>query len=260
MNGCVGRGLRMDATPGCLNSTVGCLVFPGVAFLGTLGGWLVGVHISMQTDGTPCQPFQAGMVGGLFGAGVALAIAHRRMERRARALRVLSGVCLAGLVLIWPFAYLLPLPPRDSSQFQQAAFDRVVAEIQGGVLRPDNQGVVTLPHDLISLSVTGRVYARQWPSGRLLVFVPSRVGRGTALISVADVSGDNWLQGYIYDSLPKSRKHSGAKVTEDDYPNVLGPPREPPWKAAHDSRAELRPDLVNIQPITEHWSYVDIFS
>jgi hypothetical protein len=74
------------------------------------------------------------------------------------------------------------------------------------------------------------------------------------------VSGDNWLQGYIYDSLPKSRKHSAAKVTKDDYPDVLGPPREPPWRAAHDARAELRPDLVNIQPITEHWRYADIFS
>jgi phosphate/sulfate permease len=226
--------------------------------LGTLGGWIAGVFISMHTGGMPFPPFQTGLVGGLIGAGVALSMAHRRMKGLDCALKVLSGVCLVAPVLACFFACLLPV--GSSKSFERAAFDRVIAEIQRGALRPDHQGVVQLPRELASLSATRRVYVRRWPSGRLIVFFPSWVGRGTALINVADVSGDNWLEGYIYDSLPQSRKHSGTKVTEDDYPNVLGPPRGPPWKAAHSARAELRPDLVYRQQVTEHWSYANIFS
>src|SRR5437667_3319560 len=86
------RGPPMDATPGCLDTTLGCLTFCGTTFLGTLGGWIVGVLIGMQIDDKSFQPFQTGMAGGLIGAGVALAaalaaalaVAHRRMKGLVR--------------------------------------------------------------------------------------------------------------------------------------------------------------------------------
>src|SRR6266568_3508248 len=173
------RGPPMVATPGCLDTTLGCLTFLVATFLGTMGGWIVGVRIGMQIDDKLFQPFQTGMLGGLLGAAVALTVAHRRRRGLDRALIVLSGVCSVTPVLAWFFAYLLPLGwPKP---FEQAAFDRVVAGIQRGVLRPDRQGVVRLPKLLASLSATGRVYVTRWPSGRLFVFFPSWVGRDTAL-------------------------------------------------------------------------------
>jgi hypothetical protein len=180
-----------------------------------------------------------------------------RRKGRWGDLAVVLSIPLVCLVVLG-IMYLCPL--GQPKPFRRAAFDHVVDEIQRGALRPDRQGVVTLPRDLASLTATRRVYVRRWPSGRLIVFLPSWVGRDTLLISVADVSGDNWLQGYVYDSVPAARKHPWGKVTEDDYPVVLGPPREPPWKAVHDGRAELRQDLCNQEKLTEHWSSADIFS
>src|SRR2546425_11541270 len=91
------RGPPMDATPGCLDTTLGCLTFLVPTFFGALGGWTVGVFIGMQVDDPFFQPFQTARLGALTGAGaaltVALAAARRRMNRLARALLVLSGVC-----------------------------------------------------------------------------------------------------------------------------------------------------------------------
>jgi hypothetical protein len=162
-------------------------------------------------------------------------------------------VCLIALGIL----YLCPL--GQPKPFEQAAFGRVVAKIQRGTLRPDRQGVVTLPRDLVSLSATGRAYVTRWPSGRLVVFFPSWVGRDTLLINLADCSGDNWLEGYIYDSLPWSYKPSGTNADKDDAPDLFAPPGEPFWKAVHDGRAERRL-LCHREKITEHWCSADIFS
>jgi len=252
----------VDAPSSCRDTTtLGCLTFLAATFFGALGGWTVGVFIGMQVDAKSVQPFQTAPLGALIGAGadltVALAVTHRSMNRLARALIVLSGVCLVAPVFAWFFAYLLPL--GRPKPFEQAAFDRVVAEIRRGALQPDHEGVVTLPKDLASLSATRRVYVTRSPGGRLIVFFPSWAGRDTLLINLADCSGDNWLQGYIYDSRPWGYKPSGSEVDKDNYPGVLGPPPEPSWKAVHDGRAEPR-ILCNQEKLTEHWSYADIFS
>lgn len=168
----------------------------------------------------------------------------------------------AGCLLAPGCLYLCPL--GQPKAFQEVAFDRVVDRIRSGSLRPDRRGVVVLPGRLASLSATGRVYVRRWPNGRLIVFFPSWVGRQSLLVGVPGRPGDNWLQGYVYDSRPESRKHLGAKAakdeSEDDYPFVLGPPRNPPWRAIHDRRAELRDDLEPLQRLDEHWWYEDIVS
>jgi hypothetical protein len=162
-------------------------------------------------------------------------------------------VCLIALGLI----YLCPL--GRPKPFRRAAFDRVIAEIRTSALRPDRQGGVALPRDFASLSATGRAYVRRWPSGRLVVFFPSWVGRGTLLISLADCSGDNWLQGYVYDTRPWSYKPPRGQVDKDDDPDVLAPPPEPFWKAARDGRSKSRL-FSHREKITEHWCSADIFS
>jgi hypothetical protein len=161
-------------------------------------------------------------------------------------------MCLAAV----GYAFFGPL--GRPKPFKQAGFDRVVMQIQRGALRPDGSGVVPLPKDLASLSATGKAYVRQWPSGRLIVFVPSWVGRDTLLVGPADVSGDNWLEGYVYDSRPWSLERAGDNADED-HGEVLAPPAEPPWRAAHDGRARLRL-LSHRAKITEHWCSADIFS
>ena len=134
----------------------------------------------------------------------------------------------AGLVMASPLACLIAMgfayccPLGWPKPFRQTAFDRVVGQIQNGALRPDRQGVVTLPRDVASLSATGRVYVRRSPSGRLVVFFPSWVGRDTLLISSLDDCGDNWLEGYIYDSRPWSYNPAGTAKVKDDYTGLPG--------------------------------------
>jgi hypothetical protein len=156
------------------------------------------------------------------------------------------------------FAYLVPL--GRAKPFRRAAFDDLIVQIRGGVFQPDRQGVVTLPRNLTSLSATGDVYVRRWPSGRLIIFVPSRVGRRTLLINryTQLISpGDYWLQGYIYDSQSETGKPQGAGSEDDGC--VIAPPPGPPWMAAHQGHVELRL-LSYRRRITEHWCYADIFS
>jgi hypothetical protein len=167
-----------------------------------------------------------------------------QMSRQARlvlAPGAISVIAVAGLT--WAYFGPLGLP----KPFKQADFDGVVAQIRSGVLKPDRQGVVVLPQDRAALTATGRVYVSRGAKGGLLVLFPAWVGRNELLISPLDLSGDSWLEAYIYDSRP------------DDGGPLLGPPAEPYWRAVHDKRA-VEWNLWTAHQISEHWQYAYPFS
>jgi hypothetical protein len=170
-----------------------------------------------------------------------------------RRLALLGSISLMVLGLAWFCPIGHPRP------FQRAALEQVVTQIEQGTFRPDGQGVVALPPQLASLSATGKAYVRRDTSGGMTVFFPAWVGRNTLLISPLDVSGDNWLEGYLYDSHPAGREPTDPQGGEGAWGEALGPPPAPPWEAAHQNGAMPR-NLCMRSPLGGRWYYTDIFS
>jgi hypothetical protein len=148
-----------------------------------------------------------------------------------------------GIATLW---YLCFSPLGSPKPFDRRNFEKVVTAIKSGSLTPTTSGIVVLPKPWSHLTATGKVYVTHSREGAVVVFFPSWVGRSTRLISPLDLTGDQWLEGYVYDA--------GAATSE-----VLAPRAQPPWSAVNDNRPELRL-FANQTALGGRWFRVDIFS
>jgi hypothetical protein len=155
----------------------------------------------------------------------------------------LGALLFLGIAIVW-FLCLWPL--GTPKPFDRRNFDQVVAAIRSGSLLPNARGVVVLPEPWAHLTATGKVYVTHGHKSALVVFFPSWVGRSTRLINPLDITGDHWLEGYVYDG--------GANTSE-----VLAPPAVPPWSAVNDTRSELRL-LPHRTTLAGRWFQADVLS